>query len=95
MGPGLLDARGRPTENLLEFQYSWCGVHCPCSDDDNEMMELVPTSHDLFRSSGVSAPQVQIQKASFFAVDDEYDDYGKQKDKSNFFIHWFYLFIIY
>ena len=41
---------------------------------EDEPMDLMPASHNLARSFGVSASQVQLQKASFFAMDDDFEE---------------------
>jgi len=42
-------------------------------------MDLMPASHNLARTFGVSASQVQLQKASFFATEDDFDDMGVKR----------------
>jgi len=43
-------------------------------DSDDSSMDVVPSSLSIAKNLGVEAPQIQLQKASFFAVDDDDDD---------------------
>lgn len=49
------------------------------SQYEDQMMDLLPASHSLAHSFGVSASQVQLQKASFFATDDDFEDGTSKK----------------
>jgi len=44
-------------------------------DSDDSAMEVVPSSLSIAKNLGVDAPHIQLQKASFFAAnDDDADD---------------------
>jgi hypothetical protein len=49
------------------------------SQYEDQMMDLLPASHSLAHSFGVSASQVQLQKASFFATDDDFEESASKK----------------
>ena len=42
-------------------------------DSDDSSMDVVPSSLSIAKNLGVDAPQIQLQKASFFAADDDDD----------------------
>lgn len=55
-------------------------------DSDDSCMDIVPSSLSIAKNLGVEAPQIQLQKASFFAANDDDEDgdyvgYIKQNGK--------------
>jgi len=54
-------------------------------DSDESAMDVVPSSTLIAKNLGVGAPHIQLQKASFFAADDEDNDnfVGYVKHKGN------------
>jgi len=53
--------------------YNVSGLADNVENSDDSSMDIVPSSLSIARNLGVEAPQIQLQKASFFAADEDDD----------------------
>lgn len=67
---------GRYSQSLIACVACGMSGADDMEDSDESAMEVVPSSLTIAKNLGVDAPHIQLQKASFFAANDDDDDVG-------------------